>query len=98
MTNLNSDALRPYARKYVWWKTEEEATEMPYRVIARVMNIGDYPDILAIVKLVGENTLREILKTAEIGQFRPRSWTYWHYRLGLCDLEQVPPMPTRKLG
>lgn len=97
MLDFNSDALQPYAKKYVWWKTQEEAIATPTQIIAQVMNIGDYADIQALVKLVGEDTLREILRTAEIGQFSERSWTYWHYRLGLSPREHVPPMPTRKL-
>ncbi len=36
------------------------------------------------------------LAMPETGQFNERSWAYWHYRLGLATLEQVPPMPVRK--
>jgi len=40
--------------------------------------------------------LIEVLTHAEIGQFTPRSWTYWHYRLGIADIDQVPPLPSRR--
>ena len=62
------------------------------------MDIGDYDDVQELVKQVGDDYLREVLTDAEIGQFSPRSWTYWHYRLDLAEPGAVPPLPTRRLG
>ncbi len=70
---------------------------MPERVVAQVMNIGDYDDVQILAKQVGDDYLRQVLTHAEVGQFNDRSWAYWHYRLGLADVEQVPPMPVRRL-
>lgn len=39
-----------------------------------------------------------MLLNAEAGQFRPQSWTYWHYRFGMAEPGHVPPMPVRPLG
>ena len=33
---------RQLARKYIWWKTPEQAVQQPLRVLAQVMDIGDY--------------------------------------------------------
>ena len=60
------------------------------------MNIGDYDDVQVLVNQVGDAYLRDVLTHAEIGQFNPRSWVYWHYRLGLASLGHVPAMPMRK--
>jgi hypothetical protein len=90
--------LLQMARKYVWWKTPEEAVAMPERVIAQVMDIGDYDDMLILGKAVGKAVLVDVLTHAEAGQFNPRSWNYWHYCLGLAELEQVPPMPVRRFS
>lgn len=68
---------------------------MPERVIAQVMNIGDYADVQALVTQVGDAVLRRVLSHAQAGQFNERSWAYWHYRLGLAQLDQVPPLPVR---
>lgn len=87
--------LRPFAVKYIWWKTPEQALKNPNRVIAQVMNIGDYDDVQELAAQVGDDCLREVLANAEIGQFNERSWAYWHYRLGLAPPGQVPPMPGR---
>jgi hypothetical protein len=91
--------LRSYAARYLWWKSPEEAVRMPGRVLAQVMELGDYDDVQAIAELAGEDALREVLEHAEAGQFSPRSWAYWHYRLGLVQPGDVlPPPPSRKLG
>jgi len=90
--------LKPFARKYIWWKTPEEAEELPQRVMAQVMNIGDYADVQALVAQVGEDVLRDVLMQAEAGQFNDRSWAYWHYRLGMAAIDQVPAIPSRRFA
>jgi hypothetical protein len=95
MRQIEPEVLKPLASKYIWWKTPEEAVGMPERVIAQVMNIGDYADLQLIATLVGDEVLREVLTHAEAGQFNARSWTYWHYRLGLAEIDNVPALPKR---
>ena len=94
---IDLDVLTSFARKYIWWQTPDEAAAIPERVIAQVMNIGDYDDIQVLTSHVGDEVLRDVLIHAEIGQFNERSWTYWHHRLGLAGVGEVPPMPTRRL-
>ena len=96
--DLPAELLSHFATKYVWWKPADEALRLPDRVIAQVMNIGDYEDVQALAAHVGEDRLRDVLRHAEAGQLDERSWTYWHYRLGLAAPEQVPPMPQRRLA
>jgi hypothetical protein len=95
---VNSDVLKPMASKYIWWKTPEEALAMPERVIAQVMNIGDYDDVLALEAVVSEADLAQVLAHAQAGQFSARSWTFWHYRLGLSEVGQVPALPVRRFA
>ena len=90
--------LTPFARKYIWWLTPEEAITMPKRVAAQVMNLGDYDAVQALAALAGDDYLRAVLRQAEIGQFTPHSCAYWHYRLGLAAPDQVPPMSARTLA
>ena len=94
---FDAEALKPYAKKYIWWKAPDEAVAMPERVIVQVMNIGDYDDVQSLAELVGDDILRRVLVHAEIGQFTERSWAYWHYRLGIAEAEILPPMPKRRL-
>ncbi len=98
MDPFDRDALRLLARRYVWWKTPDEAMAMPQRVMAQVMNIGDYADVQTLAEQVGDDVLRDVLQRSEAGQFNARSWAYWHYRLGLAEVENVPPMPVRSVG
>jgi len=98
MIQVSPEALKPLASKYIWWKTPEESVAMPERVIAQVMNIGDYFDVQSLVSQVGDETLREVLMHAEAGQFNERSWAYWHYRLGLSNVDRVPALPVRRFA
>jgi hypothetical protein len=95
---VDREVLRPFASKYVWWKTPDEALASPARVIAQVMELGDWEDAQTLADSVGDDVLRDVLKHAEAGQFRARSWAYWHYRLGVAEVGQVPPLPVRRFG
>ncbi len=90
--------LKPFAKRYIWWKTPEDAVAHPYRVMAQVMNLGDYADVQALASQVGDEVLREVLIHAEAGWFNERSWAYWHYRLGLSDVDKVPALPVRRFA
>src|SRR5687767_3558902 len=91
------DVLAPFfhemARRYFWWKKPEELAASPIRVALQVMDIGAYEDVQRLVRLVGNDFLRDALKSAEPGQLNPRSWTYWPYRPALTRPGQVPPPP-----
>jgi len=96
MSRIDPEILKFLSGKYIWWKTPDEAVTMPQRVIAQVMNIGDYADVQVLANQVGDEILRDVLTHAEAGQFNERSWAYWHYRLGLADEGLLPAMPKRK--
>jgi hypothetical protein len=94
----DKDLLAQWASKYIWWKTPEDSLLAPERIIAQVMELGDYDDVLRLVEEAGEETLRDILRCAEAGQFSPRSWAYWHYRLGVSEAGHLPGLPQRKVA
>ncbi|MGH8190301.1 MAG: hypothetical protein ACREP2_02520 [Rhodanobacteraceae bacterium] len=91
MSELDPDALKPWARKYVWWETPEQAVRHPLRVVAQVMDIGDYEDVQELIGRLGASVFRQAIEQAEPGQFNDRSWAYWHHRLGLAQDGLVPP-------
>lgn len=95
MDPIDHDVLKKLASKYIWWKSADEAVATPQRVIAQVMNIGDFDDMQTLAREAGDDVLRKVIRQAEAGQFDERSWAYWHYRLGLAELERVPPLPRR---
>ena len=87
--------LRDLAGKYIWWKSPADAVSHVERVIAQVMTLGEFDDMERLAAVVGDDALRQVVRTAEPGVFDERSWTYWHYRLGLAELGGVPPLPRR---
>jgi hypothetical protein len=96
MGQIDRETLKCLAAKYIWWKSPDEALRQPERIVAQVMDIGDYDDVQILAAKAGDNYLREVLVSSEIGQYSARSWAYWHYRLGLAVPGQVAPMPRRR--
>jgi hypothetical protein len=95
---MDHELLKRMAWKYIWWKTPEAAMAFPHRIMAQVMNIGDFDDVRELTEAVGDDVLRQVLSSAEAGEFNLRSWCYWHYRLGLAELGTVPPLPQRRFA
>jgi hypothetical protein len=98
MIRISPETLKRLASKYIWWKTPEEAAAMPERLVAQVMNIGDYADVQSLASQVGDGAHREVLTHAQAGQFNARSWACWHCRLGLAGVDQVPALPVRRFA
>jgi len=98
MKRRERELLRRLASKYIWWQSQDEALRTPERVAAQVMDIGDYKDVQRLVKIFGNDYLRRVVASAEPGQLNERSWTYWHYRLGMAKPDKVPPLPKRRFG
>lgn len=92
-----SSLLIILAQKYIWWKTPDEALRFPKRIMAQVMELGDYQEVLQLTETAGVPALREVIQTAEAGWFSPENWHFWHYRLGLCAIGQVPPLPRKRI-
>lgn len=86
------------ARIYSWDMKPDEARRWPHRLLRRVMDVGTLDDIVLMERHIGREELKRALDTAEIGSLRPKSWTFWHYRLGQTDPDApCPPMPTRRM-
>jgi len=83
--------------KYIWWKTPDDALQFERRLIAQVMNLGDWEDTRRLEISFEKEKLIDALKNAEAGWFTPRMWNFWHYRLGLALSESdIPNLPARK--
>lgn len=96
MTLTATDELLRDAALYIWWEKPVEAVRRPLRVVAQVMNLGDYDDVLRMIAALGLNPLREAILSAEPGWFTERSWHYWCYRLGITEPgAEIPPLPKR---
>lgn len=89
--------LLAFAQKYIWWKNPAESALFPDRIVAQVMELGTFQDMQELIRVAGEQRTKEVLQRAEAGWFTPRSWHYWHLRLGLCEVGHVPPLPKREI-
>ena len=85
---------RALAQRLIWWKSPEEALSDQTRFLAQLMTFGTWEDWQTGLRYWSEDDLRAALRNAPAGVFDPRSWAYWHRRLGL---ETIPPLPTRHL-
>ena len=90
--------LRELARKYVWWLSPREVGARPDLAVTQTMDLGDFEDQRRPEAALGRERLAQVLHRAEAGRLSPRSWAYWHYRLGLARPGRVPPLPRRSLG
>lgn len=88
--------MKRMAQRYIWWQPPRVSVGDPRRVVAQVMDVGTLEDIQALSVEVGRETLIDVLKHAEPGWFRPRSWAFWHTALGLGTSNRVPPIPSRR--
>jgi hypothetical protein len=97
MAEILDALLLANAAKYIWWEPAAEVVKRPHRVIAQVMNIGDFDDVRTLLDVAGKEALQSVLRAAEPGWFNAKSWHYWHYALGLNRPNQpVPPLPARE--
>jgi hypothetical protein len=87
--------LREFSKKYIWWQSPDASLQFPERIVAQVMEIGDYRDVQTLIQAAGEDALKSVIKNAQSGWFSPRSWHFWHYRLDLCHVDRVPALPQR---
>ena len=89
--------LRELAGKYVWWLSPGDVAARPDLAITQTMELGDFDDQRRLEATFGRDRLADVLRGAQAGRLSARSWTYWHYRLGLARSGKVPPLPRRQL-
>ena len=95
--DVDPAVLEPYAARYIWWQQSHEAVKYPLRVVAQVMDIGAWDDVISLSGKIGWGPFRQALMAAEAGQLSPKSWHFWHYRLAGCQEEsEIPPLPQRR--
>ena len=82
------------ARRMVWFKTPEEALAEPALFLSYAMIYGTVDDLRVVRAHYTDDQLRWALRSGLPGIFDGRSWAYWHARLGI---EPVPDLPVRRL-
>ena len=90
--------LEPLAARLIWWQPVDQSLADPDRVIAQVLELGTFEEGEQLRQALGDGRLARVLQQAEPGWFSPRSWTYWHRKLGLAPSGPVPPLPRRQFS
>lgn len=83
------------AANIIWFEPAEQALADPVRFMAYAMTYALPEDMRIIRKHVSDDDFREALERAPAGIIDPRSWAYWHSKMGRYP---APPMPTRGFG
>jgi len=85
-----SPELRRIASRVVWWETPEHVLVREDDFLCRVMALGDLSDVNYVEATFGQARLRLALGAAAPGDFDPCSGHYWHHRLGLGEVADLP--------
>jgi len=83
------------AANVIWFESAQQALADPVRFMAYAMTYALPEDMRVIRKYVSDDDFREALEHAPPGIIDPRSWAYWHSKMGRYP---APPMPTRRFG
>ncbi|NNN22251.1 MAG: hypothetical protein HKL80_09660 [Acidimicrobiales bacterium] len=78
--------------RYIWWQDPHHSLLNPERLIAQVMDLGSLEDVHSLESVFSPDILRNVLQIAEPGWFRPKSWSFWHYRLMVIEVNEDPPV------
>jgi hypothetical protein len=89
--NIHLDSL---AKRYVWWESADWSYQHPVVFLSQVMNFGYWEDIQLLRSFFTDDVLRDVLRSAPPGIFNYRAWDYWHLKLGIAP---IPDLPTREL-
>ena len=88
-----TDELATVAQHVIWFEPPEKALADPIRFVTYAMTYGTHQDMKVVRLYLSDDDLREALTYAPPGIFDPRSWAYWHLKLGQYP---PPPLPLRR--
>lgn len=95
-SNAPNDLIASLGEKYIWWPAIGAGHHSEDRVIAQVMDIGTYADILRLEAAVGRERLTEVMRHAQPGWISARSWDFWRGRLLAQAGLQTPEHPPKR--
>jgi hypothetical protein len=96
MNDAAQSLIDELGRKYLWWRPVDGEPFPQDRVIAQIMNLGTYDDILRLEAVLGRAYLVEVMLHAAPGWFSDRSWEFWRGRLSFATGAAVPEKAPRR--
>jgi len=93
--SITDPRIERIARRVKWWEPAQETLSEQDDFLCRVMTFGTWDDLEYVDGVYGQDAFRHALDHCRPGVMDPRSWNYWHVRLGTGA---IPPMPQRTFG
>jgi hypothetical protein len=81
---------REIAAKYVWWKDPDAALANRTHFLCTLMTYGTLDDTRWMLEHYSPDDLRAALLDAPPGVFNARSWVFWHHKLGIAPIGDLP--------
>ncbi|HEX9212719.1 MAG TPA: hypothetical protein VF901_19620 [Bradyrhizobium sp.] len=94
--SLSECLIDELGRKYLWWRPIDGQPFSEDRVIAQIMNLATYDDILQLEATIGRARLVKVMLYAEPGWFSDRSWEFWRGRLSFAVGVTIPEKAPRR--
>lgn len=95
--DVSAKVLAGFGRKYLWWEPADGHAHSEDRIVAQVMNLATYDDILLLERTVGYARLVEVMLSAAPGWINDRSWGFWRGRLSIATGAAIPVGPPRRV-
>lgn len=89
-----TEEVRAVSRQVIWFEEPEQAISDPVRFLIYAMTYATFENMQIIRQHVTDDEMREALRNAPPGIIDPRSWSYWHLKLGQYP---APELPIRQL-
>lgn len=83
-------------RRYLWWRPVDGSSFSEDRIVAQIMNLGTYDDLLRLEAALGQAHLVGVMLRAEPGWFGDRSWEFWRGRLSFATGAALPETAPRR--
>lgn len=83
------------ARRIIRFEDPAKALSDPIRFLANALEGASFEDMCTLLTFIDNDDIRQVLSDPPPGIIRPRSWAYWHARLGRYP---PPPLPARRFG
>ena len=94
--NVAKSLIDKLGRRYLWWQSVDGLPFSEDRVVAQIMNLGTYDDILQLEAALGQAHLVGVMLHAEPGWFSDRSWEFWRGRLSFATGAALPENAPRR--